>query len=162
MANPAATNSAAALAAKSEPATLGEVTCFVSHSWEDELKAPGAKHAAFAAWARRQEASSGKEPTVWLVRALAPLLLRAPLRPAPPRRAQDKACIGQHDIDQALACLPVILAGCRNLLILAGPTYCNRLWVRSQPFGAFPRGAHSTWLIFPRCALVRACAPGSV
>ena len=32
----------------------------------------------------------------------------------------DKACIDQLDIDTSLACLPVYLAGCRQLLVLAG------------------------------------------
>ena len=49
------------------------------------------------------------------------------------RRAQDKACIDQNNIDQALACLPIFLAGCKTLLITAGPTYCTRLWVRRRP-----------------------------
>ena len=46
---------------------------------------------------------------------------------------QDKACIDQNNIDQALACLPIFLAGCKTLLITAGPTYCTRLWVRRRP-----------------------------
>ena len=33
-----------------------------------------------------------------------------------------KASINQDDIENSLACLPVYLAGCRQLLILAGPT----------------------------------------
>ena len=41
---------------------------------------------------------------------------------------QDKACIPQDDIDRSLACLPIFLAGCNGLLIMAGPTYASRLW----------------------------------
>ena len=44
------------------------------------------------------------------------------------RTAQDKACIDQNSIEQSLACLPVFLAGCQTLLVVAGPTYCSRLW----------------------------------
>ena len=46
--------------------------------------------------------------------------------------AQDKACIDQDNIDRSLACLPIFLAGCKTLLITAGPTYCTRLWVRRR------------------------------
>ena len=47
---------------------------------------------------------------------------------------QDKACIPQDDIDRSLACLPVFLAGCQQLLIVAGPTYCERLWCVMEIF----------------------------
>ena len=46
--------------------------------------------------------------------------------PAPAHDAQ--ACIDQTDIDANLACLPVFLSGCRELLILVGETYHKRLW----------------------------------
>ena len=104
--------SAAELAAKTEPAQLGEVTCFLSHSWRDEDAAPGEKYKAFARWAREQEEATGKQVTLWL----------------------DKACIDQTNIDQSLACLPVFLSGCQILLIVAGPTYCSRLWCVMEIF----------------------------
>ena len=47
---------------------------------------------------------------------------------------QDKACIDQTNIDQSLACLPVFLSGCQILLIVAGPTYCSRLWCMMEIF----------------------------
>ena len=47
---------------------------------------------------------------------------------------QDKACIDQTNIDQSLACLPVFLSGCEILLIVAGPTYCSRLWCVMEIF----------------------------
>ena len=50
------------------------------------------------------------------------------------RTAQDKACIDQSDIEQSLACLPVFLAGCQTLLVVAGPTYCSRLWCVMELF----------------------------
>ena len=40
----------------------------------------------------------------------------------------DKACIDQEDIERSLSFLPVFLAGCQTLLVLAGPTYTSRLW----------------------------------
>ena len=48
--------------------------------------------------------------------------------------AQDKACIDQSNIQQSLACLPVFLAGCQTLLVVAGPTYCSRLWCVMELF----------------------------
>ena len=66
---------------------------------------------------------------------LLPSKIRAP-RLAP----QDKACIDQNNIDQALACLPVFLAGCQTLLVVAGGTYCSRLWCCMELF-TFVRSA---------------------
>ena len=113
-ATPSATvaTTADALAAKTEPAQLGEVTCFLSHSWSDEDAAPGQKYKAVALWAREHEETTGEEPTLWL----------------------DKACIDQTNIGQSLACLPVFLSGCQILLIVAGPTYCSRLWCVMEIF----------------------------
>ena len=47
---------------------------------------------------------------------------------------QDKACIDQNNIQQSLAGLPVFLAGCQTLLVVAGPTYCSRLWCVMELF----------------------------
>ena len=44
----------------------------------------------------------------------------------------------QSNIQQSLACLPVFLAGCQMLLVVAGPTYCSRLWCVMELF-AFAR-----------------------
>ena len=49
-----------------------------------------------------------------------------------PCAAQDKACIDQSNIQQSLSFLPVYLSGCQTLLIMAGPTYCSRLWCVMQ------------------------------
>ncbi|KAJ1638788.1 hypothetical protein T492DRAFT_940902 [Pavlovales sp. CCMP2436] len=40
----------------------------------------------------------------------------------------DRLCIDQKAITESLPLLPVYLAGCNSLLILAGPTYLQRLW----------------------------------
>ena len=137
--------SATGLAAKTEPAAMGEVTAFLSHSWSDEEEAPGAKHALLSRWAKRRQEKTGKEPTLWLVRRLSshshytllPRITRAHARDEiiyAPRTAQDKACIDQSNIEQSLACLPVFLAGCQTLLVVAGPTYCSRLWCVMELF----------------------------
>ena len=86
---------------KTKAAALGELDAFVSHSWRDD----GAKkYKGLRGWADAFEARESA-PLIWL----------------------DKASIDQTDISTALACL-VYLAGCRELLILAGPTYVERLW----------------------------------
>ena len=88
---------------KTKAAALGELDAFVSHSWHDD----GAKkYKGLRGWADAFEAREKRAPLIWL----------------------DKASIDQTDISTALACLPVYLAGCRELLILAGPTYVERLW----------------------------------
>ena len=46
----------------------------------------------------------------------------------------DKACILQTDVEACLACLPIHLAGCRRLLVLAGSTYTSRIWCMIELF----------------------------
>eukprot|EP00964_Phaeocystis_antarctica_P020480 scaffold11323_cov63-Phaeocystis_antarctica.AAC.2 len=136
---------------------MGEVTAFLSHSWGDEREAPGAKHALVSRWAKRRQETTGKEPTLWLV--MLAHSLTAPLPPpharsvkhAPRLVPQDKACIDQGDIQQSLACLPVFLAGCQTLLVVAGPTFCSRLWCIMELFTF----ARSECLLYSN--LIRAC-----
>ena len=45
-----------------------------------------------------------------------------------------QACIDQLNIESSLACLPVFLSGCEQLLILAGETYSSRLWCVMEIF----------------------------
>ena len=45
-----------------------------------------------------------------------------------------QACIDQQNIPASLACLPVFLAGCKQLLVLAGLTYSSRLWCAMELF----------------------------
>ena len=61
------------LHARTEPAVMGEVTAFLSHSWRDEDEVPGAKYALVSRWASLRQETTGIEPTLWLV-ALAPTL----------------------------------------------------------------------------------------
>ena len=83
---------------------LGDVDAFLSHSWRDDHIA---KWAALSAWAANfSQRKGGASPMLWL----------------------DKACIDQQNISASLACLPVFLAGCKQLLIVPGPTYVHRLW----------------------------------
>ena len=120
---------------------MGEVTAFLSHSWSDEDEAPGAKHALVSRWAKRRQEATGNEPTLWLVALPPPLSLHlnqyrlhARMKSYALCAAQDKACIDQSNIQQSLACLPVFLAGCQTLLVVAGATYCSRLWCVMELF----------------------------
>ena len=63
---------------------------------------------------------------------------------------QDKACIDQGNIQQSLACLPVFLAGCQTLLVVAGPTYCARLWCVMELF-TFARSERHPCYTRTRC-----------
>lgn len=85
---------------KTIPATLGHVHAFVSHSWSDD---GNVKFDKLQEWAQEM---GGGDLLIWL----------------------DKACIDQLNIDRSLSSLPVFLAGCKQLFIIAGPTYMTRLW----------------------------------
>lgn len=94
---------------------LGECDAFVSHSWSDDSEA---KHSVLQAWGRAFEEEMGPEersdirPLVWI----------------------DKACVDQKHIERDLRCLPVFLAGCSRLLVLAGASYPTRLWCALELF----------------------------
>ena len=90
---------------KTVPATLGNVHAFVSHSWSDD---GDVKFDKLQEWAKEM---GGGELLIWL----------------------DKACIDQLNIDRSLSSLPVFLAGCKQLFIVAGPTYMTRLWQVDPP-----------------------------
>jgi len=90
-------------------APLGSCDAFLSHSWSDDGHA---KWRALHSWAERFSSAYGRAPSLWL----------------------DKACIDQSDIGRSLAVLPIFLAGCENLLIVAGPTYTQRLWCVIEVF----------------------------
>merc|ERR1712070_1065290 len=76
----------------SRPARLGEVDCFLSHSWSDD---PESKWAAMVAWRDEFHKVFGREPTLWI----------------------DKFCIDQTNIADNLRCLPVFLSGCTYLVV---------------------------------------------
>ena len=136
---------------RTKPAAMGEMTAFLSHSWSDEKEAPGAKHAVVSHWATRYQARTGKEPTraganICKIEIISHCTVHAHARAAhtihaPRLTPQDKACIDQVNIDQALACLPIFLAGCQTILVVAGTTYCSRLWCVIELF-TFVRSAH--------------------
>jgi hypothetical protein len=64
------------------------------------------------------------------------------LRGRPVELWLDKACLDQTNIADALACLPVYLAGCKRLLVIAWPTYVTRLWCAMEIFTFLLMGGH--------------------
>ena len=90
----------------STPCQLQDVDAFLSHSWQD---ACGRKWEALQAWRKSFKAHHQREPRLWI----------------------DKYCIDQQNIEHSLMCLPVFLASCHTLLIIAGETYFDRLWLSS-------------------------------
>ena len=46
----------------------------------------------------------------------------------------DKFCIDQTSIADSLMCLPVFLAGCKQLYLFCGPTFLERLWCLLEIF----------------------------
>jgi hypothetical protein len=88
---------------RSTPASFGEVDAYISHSWHDPSDE---KWEALQGWRERFKREHDREPRVWI----------------------DKVCIGQFDTDVSMMCLPIHLAACRKLLVLAGATYLTRMW----------------------------------
>ncbi|CAE7373505.1 unnamed protein product [Symbiodinium natans] len=93
----------------STPCRLQDIDAFLSHSWHDP---PLAKWEALQAWRRSFKAQHQREPRLWI----------------------DKYCIDQENIEASLMCLPVFLASCHTLLIIAGETYFDRLWCVEEVF----------------------------
>ena len=95
------------------PARLGEVAAFVSYSWRDDADS---QYAQILQWKDTEECQprtfEQPDPMIWI----------------------DRACIDTSDIVLSLGCLPVFLAGCKKLIVLAGPTYTSRLWVAMELF----------------------------
>jgi len=92
-----------------QSATPSQVDAFVSHSWSDDWDA---KYAALEKWAERFESRHGRSPRLWI----------------------DKACIDRNDLDASLAYVPIYVSACKVLIVLAGDTYCRRLWCIMEIF----------------------------
>ena len=95
---------------KTVPATLGQVDAFLSHSWHDDSELKWDQLQAYRE--DFKQANNGQEPLVWI----------------------DKYCLDQNNLKEGLMCLPVFLAGCNSLLVLAGTTYPRRLWCVMELF----------------------------
>jgi hypothetical protein len=88
---------------------MGEVDAFVSHSWHDDVHA---KWDTLKDWCERFQATHGRQAKLWL----------------------DFCCIDQDNIEANLRFLPLYLSGCRELLVIAGSTYVQRLWCLIELF----------------------------
>ena len=102
---------------KTRVVPLGQCDFFISHSWHDsgEMKWKVFQKTLWDFENNVLFHSKGfdkAEPVVWL----------------------DKACIKQTSIEDSLPCLPVYLAGCSRLFVLAGKTYLKRLWCVMELF----------------------------
>lgn len=40
----------------------------------------------------------------------------------------DKYCVNQDSLQNDLRCLPLFLGGCKELVVLCGPSYLDRMW----------------------------------
>jgi hypothetical protein len=97
------------LSALTKPAKFNGVDAFLTHSWSDD---PKLKWEKLQQWRAAFVAEHGREPIVWI----------------------DKYGIDQRNIGDSLLCLPVFLASCRSLVVLAGETYTQRLWCVMEIF----------------------------
>ena len=107
-----ATSSEAELYPKTRPLELGACDAFVSHSWHDDWTL---KYKALEEWEADCVApSGGQDVVVWW----------------------DRACIQveQSQLSQALSCLPIYVSGCRRMVVLAGPSFPERLWCAMELF----------------------------
>lgn len=86
-----------------QPARIGEIDAFISHSWHDNAED---KWKELQSWRKDFLSKHGREARVWI----------------------DKYCIDQANISDDLLCLPVFLAGSKQLVVLYGSTYLTRLW----------------------------------
>jgi len=87
----------------SQPKALGECDAFISHSWHDDAES---KQQALKQWGDDFHMRNGHAPDIWF----------------------DKCCIDQANIEADLCCLPIFMSGCKQLVILCGPSYLSRLW----------------------------------
>lgn len=133
------------LGAKARGVALGDIDFFLSHSWHDP---PGAKWRAIQAHAAHFVKEKKRTPLLWFEsvpgssHTSRPSASPAPTSPAPtspaphsvsllaspPPPSSSRACLDQGDIAGSLAHLPVHMAGCKKLLVVAGSTYTQRLW----------------------------------
>mmetsp|Transcript_64851 Transcript_64851/g.141312 ORF Transcript_64851/g.141312 Transcript_64851/m.141312 type:complete len:250 (+) Transcript_64851:66-815(+) len=93
----------ASLRARTVARKLGEVDVFLSHSWYD---CSSKKWTALQKWGEAFRLQHGREPLVWL----------------------DEACLHPDQLEETVSCIPLFVAGCSELLVLAGHTYFTRLW----------------------------------
>jgi hypothetical protein len=83
--------------------TDDQIDVFLSHSWHDNTEA---KWIVMQQYNERFIAEHGREPIWWI----------------------DKFCIEQRTVALQLPFLPVYICACKEMLVLCGDTYLQRLW----------------------------------
>ena len=99
----AAARTVVALCSERCAAKFGSVDAFISHSQLDD---EACKWERMRAWARSFSSEYQRVPTVWY----------------------DRVCIQEATAAENVAALPLMVLGCKQLVVLAGPTYSSRLW----------------------------------
>lgn len=140
-------NADSGLNAKTRRVRLGEVDCFISHSWHDDAHEKWQVFSSWVSWGLNRLSPITCNRKVHLVLSRFLTLVCACMHSLPqaarftetsgrePMLWFDKACILQGgNIEEQLACLPIFLSGCQRLLILAGPTWVERLWCTMELF----------------------------
>ena len=92
-----------------ERAEFGTVDAFVSHSSADDDRL---KWLALRRWAADFRAAHGRWPRIWFDRAC----------------SLDTIRCGGEVAEVVVGSLPLVVAGCTRLLVLAGEGYASRLW----------------------------------
>eukprot|EP00929_Paragymnodinium_shiwhaense_P000092 TRINITY_DN10024_c0_g2_i3.p1 TRINITY_DN10024_c0_g2~~TRINITY_DN10024_c0_g2_i3.p1 ORF type:complete len:564 (-),score=109.05 TRINITY_DN10024_c0_g2_i3:1072-2700(-) len=123
MASPTQIAASTKLIQRTKSVRLGKCDAFVSHSWHDDVIA---KWECFQEWRKDFKEANGREPLIWF----------------------DKFCIDQTDIETDLRGLPVFLSGCKELVVLCGPTYLTRLWCVVEIFTFVHMGGALNRIIF--------------
>ena len=88
---------------KARQTALGEVDAFLSHSSQDAAEE---LLEAFRGWTRDFVAATGRDSLVWL----------------------DTMCLDEKDFRGDITRLPIFIAGCKQLVLLVGDTFCTRFW----------------------------------
>ena len=93
------------LQAKLVHAPLGQCEAFVSHSWRDD---PARKVEMLVSW----RCSVADHASFWI----------------------DSVCLSQSNIEESLTLLPLFMSGCKELVLLVGPSFSSRLWCAFEIF----------------------------
>ena len=102
---PTQAQTVASLCSTPHKATFGSVDAFVSHSRHDD---EARKWSGMQRWVQSFEEQHQRKPTVWY----------------------DRVCIDGDDAasTESIAALPLYVTGCKQLVVLMGPTFTSRLW----------------------------------
>jgi hypothetical protein len=118
----------------SQPAIPGQIDYFVSHSWHDEASTK------FEQWELVTVFLMSPMHFVLLIQYCSYIQIFEEFRQTHKREPKvwlDEIIINQADIEESLRCLPVYLMGCKQVLVMCGDTYTDRLWCIWELYIAF-------------------------